>query len=44
MKQLKIAATRGQYLRPYAKISLALAALREKQIALARTELQVGAN
>jgi len=39
MEQLKIAATRGRYLRPFAKIVLALAALREKQIALARIQL-----
>ena len=40
MEQLKIAATRGRYLRPFAKIILAMAALREKQIALARIQLQ----
>jgi hypothetical protein len=39
MEQLKIAATRGRYLRPFAKIVLGLAALREKQTALARIEL-----
>jgi hypothetical protein len=37
--QLEIAATRGHYLRPFAKILLALAALREKQVELARTQL-----
>jgi hypothetical protein len=36
MEQLKIAATRGRYLRPFEKIILALAALREKQIAMAQ--------
>ena len=40
MAQLKIAAAHGRYLRPFAKIILALAAMREKQIPLARTELQ----
>jgi predicted Zn-dependent protease len=30
---------RGRYLRPFAKIILAMAALREKKIALARTQL-----
>jgi hypothetical protein len=39
IQQLKIAAGRGHYLRPFAKILLALAALREKQIELARTQL-----
>lgn len=39
MQQLAITATRGRYLRPFAKILLALAALREKQIGLARTQL-----
>ena len=39
IKQLEIAAARGRYLRPFAKILLALAALREKKIALARTQL-----
>jgi hypothetical protein len=37
--QLEIAAARGRYLRPFAKIMLALAALREHKIALARVEL-----
>lgn len=40
MKQLSLAATHGHYLRPFAKIMLALAALREKQTALARTQLE----
>jgi hypothetical protein len=39
IQQLEIAATGGRYLRPFAKIILAMAALREKQIALARTQL-----
>jgi hypothetical protein len=37
--QLEIAAARGRYLRPFAKIILAMAALREKRVALARTQL-----
>jgi hypothetical protein len=40
MKQLEIAAREGDYLRPFAKILLALAALREKQVELARRELE----
>lgn len=40
MKQLSLAAVNGHYLRPYAKILLALAALREEQPALARTQLE----
>jgi tetratricopeptide (TPR) repeat protein len=40
MQQLTTAATRGHYLRPFAKIFLALAALREKQVELARTHLR----
>jgi len=40
MMQLEIAAMRGHYLRPFAKILLALVALREKQDALARTLLE----
>ena len=40
MTQLKAAATRGDYLRPFAKILLALAALREGQSVLARTQLE----
>lgn len=39
LQQLEIAATRGRYLRPFAKILLAMAALREKKIALARIQL-----
>ncbi len=39
MRQLEIAAATGHYLRPFAKILLALAALREKQIEVARTQL-----
>jgi len=40
MQQLQKAATRGHYLRPFAKMLLALAALREKQVELARTQLR----
>ena len=40
IQQLEIAAARGQYLRPFAKILLALAALREKKPELARTQLK----
>jgi hypothetical protein len=40
MKQLQIAAANGHYLRPFAKLMLALAALREKQYDLARTQLE----
>ena len=39
LQQLEIAAARGQYLRPFAKILLALAALREKKINVARSQL-----
>jgi len=39
IEQLTIAARRGRYLRPFAKIMLALAALREKKTALARIQL-----
>ncbi len=39
IQQLKIAAASGHYLRAFAKILLALAALREKQPELARTQL-----
>jgi hypothetical protein len=39
MRQLEIAATGGRYLRPFAKILLALAALREKNTEVARTQL-----
>jgi hypothetical protein len=40
MKQLQIAAVNGHYLKPFAKLMLALAALREKQNDLARNELE----
>jgi hypothetical protein len=40
IQQLQIAADHGHYLRPFAKILLALAALREKQTELARLQLQ----
>lgn len=39
IEQLTVVAMRGRYLRPFAKILLALAALREKKTALARTQL-----
>jgi hypothetical protein len=39
IEQLTVVATHGRYLRPFAKILLALAALREKEPALARTQL-----
>jgi hypothetical protein len=39
MQQLEIAASGGHYLRPFAKILLALAALREKNTEVARTQL-----
>ena len=39
IQQLQIAAERGHYLRPFAKILLALAALREKKTDVARTQL-----
>ncbi len=39
MRQLALAAEHGHYLRPFARILLALAALREKQVALARAQL-----
>jgi tetratricopeptide (TPR) repeat protein len=39
IKQLEIAAERGHYLRPFAKILLALAALREKKPEVARIQL-----
>ena len=39
IQQLEIAAARGRYVRPFAKIILALAALREKETALARIQL-----
>ncbi|MGH9678573.1 MAG: hypothetical protein ACRD4Y_01345 [Candidatus Acidiferrales bacterium] len=38
MQQLAITAAKGHYLRPYAKITLGLAAMREKQWNLARRE------
>jgi tetratricopeptide (TPR) repeat protein len=38
IEQLEIAANRGHYLRPFAKILLALTALREKKPEVARTE------
>ncbi len=40
LEQLAIAAAHGHYLRPFAKILLALAALREKKPELARTQLK----
>jgi hypothetical protein len=40
IRQLQIAADHGHYLRPFAKILLALAALREKQMELARIQLK----
>jgi hypothetical protein len=40
MAQLQIAASRGHYLRPFAKIMLALAALRERKTEVARLQLQ----
>jgi hypothetical protein len=40
IQQLEIAAARGHYLRPFAKILLALAALREKNTEVARTQLE----
>jgi hypothetical protein len=39
IQQLEIAAAHGHYLRPFAKILLALAALREKRVEVARTQL-----
>lgn len=39
IQQLEIAAERGHYLRPFAKTLLALAALREKKLEVARTQL-----
>jgi tetratricopeptide (TPR) repeat protein len=39
IKQLEIAATRGHYLRPFAKILLAMVGLREKKPEVARTQL-----
>jgi hypothetical protein len=40
IKQLELAADHGHYLRPFAKILLALAALREKKIEVARSQLK----
>jgi tetratricopeptide (TPR) repeat protein len=40
IQQLEIAAEHGHYLRPFAKILLALAALREKQIEVARIQFK----
>ena len=40
IQQLEIAADRGHYLRPFAKIMLALAALREKEPEVARAEFK----
>jgi len=40
IRQLEIAAARGRYLRPFAKIMLALAALREKKTEIARMHLE----
>jgi hypothetical protein len=40
MERLRMTAENGQYLRPYGKMLLALAALRENQTDLARTEFQ----
>jgi hypothetical protein len=39
IQQLEIVAARGHYLRPFAKILLALAALRERKTAVARIQL-----
>jgi len=40
MERLRLTAEKGQYLRPYGMMLLALAAMREKQTDLARTEFQ----
>ena len=40
MRQLALSAKSGHYLRPYAKLTLGLAAMREKQPDLARTALR----
>jgi hypothetical protein len=40
IEQIEIAADHGRYLRPFAKILLALAALREKKPEVARTQLK----
>ena len=39
IRQLEIGADHGHYLRPFAKILLALAALREKKLEVARAQL-----
>ena len=39
IEQLEVAAAHGRYLRPFAKILLAMAALREKKPEVARTQL-----
>ncbi|HEV2314579.1 MAG TPA: hypothetical protein VGR94_04680 [Candidatus Acidoferrales bacterium] len=39
IQQLQIAADHGHYLRPFAKILLAMAALREKKTEVARAQL-----
>src|ERR1017187_9259600 len=39
LEQLEIAALKGHYLRPFAKMLLALAALREKKYPVARIQL-----
>jgi hypothetical protein len=39
IQQIEIAADRGHYLRPFAKILLALAALREEKTEVARAQL-----
>ena len=41
IKQIEVTATSGRYLRPFAKILLALAALRKKKQCVARTQLTV---
>jgi hypothetical protein len=40
IQQLEVAADHGHYLRPFAKILLALAALREKKTEVARAQLK----
>jgi len=40
LQQIEITADHGDYLRPFAKILLALAALREKKTEVARTQLK----
>jgi hypothetical protein len=40
MQQMGLAAANGHYLRPYAQLTLGLAAMREKQWGLARTEFE----